>query len=328
MNEQLLRYFSDELTADERLELIHRIENDSLLKAEYIRLQNLNAVSQLTFHPSDRNEGIRHFMTFTGQIKRNARRKLFINIAKYAAMSLILVASSVWATLFLSDITTKATINTLYVPAGQRAQLTLQDGTEVWLNAQSTLKYPSHFSKRNRKVEITGEAFFDIAQEKRPFTVSTQYINMKVLGTQFNVYSYPDADYIQTDLIEGSVKVYYMNDEKNGIVLKPDEQVVIRGNDMIVGEINNSEHLLWKNGIYSFNNERLIDIIEKLQLYYDVKIVVEDPEIFNVRYTGKFRQRDGIDEILRILQKIQSFKIEKDIENNIITLTKEIKRSR
>ncbi|MDD4438192.1 MAG: FecR domain-containing protein [Tissierellia bacterium] len=323
MDEQLLRYFSGELTANERLELIHRIENDSLLKAEFIRLQNLNAVSRLSSHPTDRNEGIRHFETFASQIKRNAQRKLFVNIVKYAAMAVVLIASTVWATLYLSNTATEPAMNTLYVPAGQRAQITLQDGTGVWLNAQSTLIYPARFSKKSRAVEITGEAFFDVAQEKkRPFIVSTQHIDMEVLGTQFNVYSYPNADYIQTDLIEGSVKVYQADDEKNGIILKPAEQVIIRGNHMTVSNTHDPEHMLWRNGIYAFNNERLIVIIEKLQLYYDVKIVVEDPEIFNVRYTGKFRQRDGIDEILRIIQKIQPFKIEKDIDNNIITLTK------
>lgn len=323
MEEQLLRYFSGESTVDERLELIHRIENDGQLKAEFIRLQNLTAVSQLSSRPTDRSEGKIHFQAFTNQLKGNKQRKLFVNIVKYVAIALILVASTVWTTLYLSDTVTEPIMNTLHVPAGQRAQITLQDGTEVWLNAQSTLRYPSHFSRRNREVEIIGEAFFDVAQEKkRPFIVSTQHVDMKVLGTQFNVYSYPDADYIQTDLVEGSVKVYQADDEKSGIILKPDEQVIIRGNNMTISDISNPEHLLWRNGIYSFNNERLIVIIEKLQLYYDVKIVVEDPEIFNVRYTGKFRQRDGIDEILRILQKIQSFKIERDRENNIITLTK------
>jgi len=323
MDEKLYQYFLGELTVEERLELIHRIENDGRLKAEFIRLQNLNAVLQLSSCPSDRTEGIIHFKTFTNQIKRDARKKLFVNIVKYAAMALILVASTVWGTLYLSDIATKPIINTLYVPAGQRAQITLQDGTEVWLNAQSTLKYPSHFSKRSREVEITGEAFFDVAQEKkRPFIVSTQHIDMEVLGTQFNVYSYPDAGYIQTHLIEGSVKIFEKLNEKNTVILKPNEQVTIRGNQMTVGNIINSDHLLWKEGIYCFQNERLIDIIEKLQLYYDIKIVVEDPEIFNVRYTGKFRQRDGIDEILRIIQKIQPFKIERDRDNNIITLTK------
>lgn len=323
MDEQLLRYFSGELTVEERLELIHRVENDAQLKAEFIRLQNLNAVSQLASYSSDRNEGIKHFNIFTARVKQNTQRKIFMNIAKYAAIALVLIASTIWVTLYLSGSDREATTNTLYVPAGQRAQITLQDGTEVWLNAQSTLKYPSRFSKKNREVEIIGEAFFDVAQEKkRPFIVSTQYIDMEVLGTQFNVYSYPGTDYIQTELIEGSLKVYRTDNKSESILLKPDEQVMIRGNDMTVSEISNPEHLLWKNGIYAFNNECLIVILEKLQLYYDIKIIVEDPEIFNVRYTGKFRQRDGIDEILRIIQKIQPFKIERDRDNNIITLTK------
>ncbi len=323
MDEQLLRYFSGELTVEERLELIHRIENDERLKAEFVRLQNLNAISQLSPHPTDKTEGVKNFDAFSRHIKRITRRKIISDILKYAAIAVILITSTVWATLYFNNSTLEATMNTLYVPAGQRAQITLQDGTEVWLNAQSILKYPSHFPKRSREVEITGEAFFNVKKdERRPFIVSTQHIDMLVLGTQFNVYSYPDAGYIQTDLVAGSVKVYNATDEKNGIILKPNEQITIQGNKMTVGNIINLEHLLWKEGIYCFHNERLIDIIKKLQLYYDVKIVVEDPDIFNVRYTGKFRQRDGIDEILRIIQKIRPFKIEKDRDNNIITLSK------
>lgn len=322
MDEQLLQYFSGELTVSERLELILRIENDEQLKAEFIRLQNLNAVLQISFHSTDRSEGNRHFKAFISRVKQNTQWKLFVNIVKYAAIALILVASTVWATFRLVD-NSASTMNTLFVPAGQRAQITLQDGTNVWLNAQSTLTYPSHFSKKNREVKITGEAFFKVAKDKKkPFIVSTQNIHIKVLGTQFNVYSYPGTGYIQTDLVEGSVKVYQMDNKNSSIVLKPNEQVVIRGTSMTVSNIVNPEHLLWKNGIYSFDNERLIDIITKLELYYDITIKVRDPEIFNVRYTGKFRQRDSIDEILRILQKIQSFNIEKERESNIITLTK------
>lgn len=323
MDEQLLRYFSGESTADERLELIHRVENDDRLKAEFIRLQNLSAVAQLTTRSADRNEGSNRFRTFASQFQRNTRRKLYINIVKHAAIALVFIFSTVFATMHLLESTTEPSMNTLHVPPGQRALITLQDGTEVWLNAQSTLKYPSRFSKKKRTVEITGEAFFDVAQEKkRPFIVSTQHINVEVLGTQFNVYSYPNAGYIQTDLIEGSVSIYQPENKEKQVILKPAEQAIIQGDDMAIGQISNPEHMLWRNGIYAFNNERLIVIIEKLQLYYDVKIIVEDPEIFNVRYTGKFRQRDGIDEILRIIQKIQPFEIEKDRDNNIITLTK------
>ncbi len=193
----------------------------------------------------------------------------------------------------------------------------------MWLNANSTLKYPAKFSRKSRHVKVEGEAFFDIAQNKKaPFIVSTKDIDMKVLGTQFNVHSYSETDYVKTDLIEGSIKVYRKSSENKGVTLKPNDQVTISGNKMTLSKTANSDYFLWTEGVYAFNNERLLDIIEKLQLYYDVKIVVEDPEIFDVRYTGKFRQRDGIDEILRIIQKIRRFGIKKDVENNIITLTK------
>jgi ferric-dicitrate binding protein FerR (iron transport regulator) len=172
-------------------------------------------------------------------------------------------------------------------------------------------------------VTVSGEAYFDVAENSRkPFIVSTQNMEMKVLGTQFNVYSYPGAGCIKTDLIEGSLMVYSKESPNTSVTLKPDEQIVVKNGKMSLRKIQNSDYFLWKDGIYTFENERLLDIIEKLQLYYDVKIVVKDPEIFNVRYTGKFRQRDGIDEILRIIQKIQRFNVQKDTENNVITITK------
>lgn len=323
MDEKLYNYFLGKLSQTEISELFHQLDSDKSLKAEFIRLQNLYAISHLSTQSINRDEGQQHFHSFSQRIKRKAQRKIISNIFKYAAVAVILIASTVWATLYFSGGVQDITTNTLYVPAGQRAQLTLQDGTEVWLNAQSTLKYPSHFSKRRREVEITGEAFFDVAKDtKRPFIVSTQHIDMRVLGTQFNVYSYPEAGYIQTDLVEGSLMVYQKQSPQSSVTLNPAEQVVVKDGKMSVGKIENADYFLWKNGIYTFDNERLLDIIEKLQLYYDVKIIVKDPEIFNVRYTGKFRQRDGIDEILRIIQRIRKFNIQKDSENNIITLTK------
>lgn len=322
MTDNILRYFQGELSADERVKLLKLIENDNILKQEFIRIQNLHAITHLSTHSINRDEGQRNFHSFSLQIKRKAQRKIMSSILKYAAIAVILVASTVWATLYFSGNTQDITSNTLYVPAGQRAQLTLQDGTSVWLNAQSTLTYPSRFSGKSRQVTVSGEAYFDVAENrKKPFIVSTQHIEMKVLGTQFNVYSYPEAGFIQTDLVEGSLLVYDQQSQTS-VTLKPNEQVTVKDGKMEVGKIENSDYFLWKDGVYTFENERLLDIIDKLQLYFDVKIIVKDPEVFNVRYTGKFRQRDGIDEILRIIRKIQKFNIEKDIETNTITLTK------
>ncbi|MDD3556211.1 MAG: FecR domain-containing protein, partial [Proteiniphilum sp.] len=214
-----------------------------------------------------------------------------------------------------------AEMNTLYVPAGQRAQLTLHDGTQVWLNARSTLTYPARFSRNRREVSVVGEAYFDVAENReKPFIVTTQQLTMEVLGTEFNVFSYPDAGYTQTALVEGSLKVSETGKKSQPVLLSPNQQVTYSDNKIRLEKLSNPEYLLWRDGIYAFENERLIDIIEKLELYYDITIKVEDPEIFNVRYTGKFRQRDGIDEILHILQKIQSFSIERDRERNLIRL--------
>lgn len=323
MDDRIIKYILGELDSGKRRALFRHIEEDKEVKAEFIGLQNLQALSHLFSHPTDRAEGMKKLQSFALEAKRRSRKRAVVAMLKYAVAVAILVASAVSVTLYLYDGTASTCFNTLHVPAGQRARIALHDGTEVWLNAQSTLKYPSRFSGKNRKVEMIGEAFFHVAENpKKPFVVSTQNVEMRVLGTQFNVYSYQDAGYVQTDLVEGAVKIYKTSDKKNAVILKPDQQLVIRDNRMIVSDIRNSEHLLWKEGIYSFRNEPLIDIIEKLELYYDVKIVVENPEMFNVPYTGKFRQRDGIDEILHIIRKIQPFEIHKNREKNTITIKK------
>lgn len=323
MDKQLLEYIAGELCIDELKELFQRIENEESLKTEFVRLHNLNAVSKLLPLPTDRNEGIKNFKLFTSQIARRTQRVRVINILKYASIVATLIISTVWGTLFLHDRGTDSMMNTLYVPAGQRAQITLQDGTKVWLNAQSTFTYPARFSSKQRNVSLMGEAYFDVAENKnQPFVVTTQQLTMEVLGTEFNVYSYPESGYTRTSLVEGALKVSETGKNGRPVLLSADQQVTYCENGIQLEKLTNSEHLLWRDGIYAFNNERLIDIIAKLELYYDINIRVEDPEIFNMRYTGKFRQRDGIDEILYILQKIQSFKINENKEKNMIILSR------
>lgn len=322
MDEQLLHYFTGNLSTNKLPEMLQRIDNDEELKDNYIRLQNLNALSKQLPHSSDKKEGLQSFEQFMLRVKRRTRRVRTRKLLTFVSLAAILMVSTVWCTLLLQDLKTDAASNTLYVPAGQRARITLQDGTQVWLNAHSTLKYPSRFSNKNRKVEISGEAFFNISKGNTPFIVSTQNLELEVLGTQFNLYSYPDMNFIQADLVEGSLKIMEKSHPENTIMLAADEQMIFRENKMTVNPISNPSHMLWREGIYSFENEPLEDIIKKLQLYYDLTIIVEDPDILNVQYTGKFRQRDGIDEILRIIQKIHPFKIKKNIADNTITLSR------
>lgn len=324
MQDKLLKYFSGELDNNEIESLFDAMESDKELKAEFVELQNANAMAHLSPLSIDRKEGHKALLKLNKTIHHKNNIKYLRNVMQYAAIAIVLIASTFFATRYIyNNVSNTEEMNTLYVPAGQRAKLTLQDGSTVWLNANSTLNYPSKFVGKQRNVSIEGEAFFDIAQDKKkPFVVSTKEVKMKVLGTQFNVHSYPETDYVRTDLVEGSVKVYTQNLEAEGVTLKPNEQITVAHGQMILNKTGNIDYFLWKDGIYAFENEKLIDIINKLQLYYDVKIIVGDPEIFNIPYTGKFRQRDGIDEILRIIQKIRKFNIQKDTDSNTITLTK------
>lgn len=324
MNEQLKKYFQGELDIAERLTLLRQVESNDELKEEFIECKNMHALLSLSDQANDPKVNRKEYIRFNNRIKTRKARRILLHITGYAAaIALLIISTYLITSNYYSSTSSTLAENKLYVPAGQRVKLTLQDGTDVWLNSQTTLTYPAVFSGKERRVSVEGEAFFDVAKNAdMPFIVSSQGIEMKVLGTKFNVHSYPVERDIQTSLLEGSLHVYFPHRNKAGVILKPNEQVTIKDGMMNVGTITHHDYFLWRDGIYSFDRELLIDILKKLQLYYDVKIDVKDPSIFKWEYTGKFRQRDGIDEILRMIQRIHKFKIHKDEENNIITLSK------
>lgn len=324
MDERIFKYFQNGLDAAERLKFLREINNNDILKEQFSEFQNIRALINLSSYRENIDEGKNKYSHFKQWVSARKRHQFMIKLMKYAAIVTLLIVSTYWITLLtssnLQDDTLIAETNTLYVPAGQRACITLQDGSVVWLNAQSTLIYPSHFWGSERRVKIIGEAFFEIAKnEKKPFYVVTQNSEMRVLGTKFNVYSYSETGLTRTSLIEGAVQVTCDNNIEK-VVLKPNEQVTVENGKMTVSLIQFPDALLWKEGIYSFNNERLIDITKKLELYYDVKIIISNELLRDIRYTCKFRQRDGIDEILKVIQQIHHFKINKDKEKNAYIL--------
>lgn len=323
MDEQIRKYFQGELDATERVKFLKQVESDDELKEQFIESKNMYALLSLSDSVNDEKANREGYAHFHQKMKGKKIRRIAFDISRYAAAIALLILSTYWITAnYIPAAPVEIADNKLYVPAGQRVKLTLQDGTDVWLNSQTTLTYPAVFSDNERRVSVQGEAFFDVAKNPdKPFIVSSQGIEIKVLGTKFNVHSYPGEKDIRTSLIEGSLQVYFNGNDNKSIIMKPDEQVTIKNGTMQTGSIPHPDYFLWRDGIYSFENELLIDILRKLQLYYDVKIIVKDPSIFKWEYTGKFRQRDGIDEILRMLQRIHKFKIQKDEDSNTITLS-------
>lgn len=327
MDERIIKYCQGVLPKQEQDQLLKEAYNDPKLKSQIIDYQHLHSLLELVPEKADMQQGSERYGNFKRLVNSRKRKVWLISFSRYAAI-IVIVFVSAWmlaSYCFSGDITNRQELiafqQELVVPAGQRAELTLPDGTKVWLNAGSKLSYPSFFEKE-RKVFLSGEGFFDVSKNKNvPFIVSTRTMDVKALGTQFNVFCYPESNYTGVYLQEGSVKAYFPSSEAEGVILSPEQYLVQKGKQLVLSTMDPDE-LLWREGIYTFKRQKLGRIIEKLELYYDVKIVVKDPEILDYEYVGKFRQRDGVMEILHLIQRIHNFKIKKNDELNQIILSK------
>ncbi|MDR2918764.1 MAG: FecR family protein [Tannerella sp.] len=207
---------------------------------------------------------------------------------------------------------------TIHVPSGQRVNMQLPDGTNVWLNARSDIRYPVSFGKKERVVELNGEAYFEVAENKEiPFVVKTIKGEVEVLGTDFNVESYNDRDDFETTLIKGRV-IVRSADKQETVVLAPDHKAVLQHGKFNVEKVDDYTAYRWIEGLICFNNEPFESITEDFEKYYGITVEVENPKIREYTYTGKFRHTDGIDYALRVLQKYIRFTYSRDDEKQII----------
>lgn len=195
---------------------------------------------------------------------------------------------------------TPVAYNTITTPRGGQYQIELADGTKVWLNAGSSLKYPTAFVADERKVLLTGEGYFEVAKDKsKPFLVTANGTNVEVLGTHFNINAY-DYKTAKTTLLEGSVKVG--NGDKT-LVIKPGEQAIASDQSMIINKgVNTSEVLAWKNGLFQFNNTDIKTVMKEISLWYDVE--VQYPKgVPKDKYWGSIRRDQNLSDVLKVLKE-------------------------
>jgi ferric-dicitrate binding protein FerR (iron transport regulator) len=199
--------------------------------------------------------------------------------------------------------------NTMTTPKGRQYQLVLADGSKVWLNAASSIRFPATFSNNERRVEITGEAYFEIAaayssntNNKIPFIVSANGTDIKVLGTHFNVNAYNDESAIRTTLLEGSVNVSSAN-SRQSITIKPGQQsqVTKAGNIKVMDDVDVDAVMAWKNGYFSFQQADLTTVMRQVSRWYDVDIVYEGT-IPNRRFGGEITRNTNASQVLQILE--------------------------
>lgn len=203
---------------------------------------------------------------------------------------------------------TEVAYNVLTTPRGGQYQLALPDGSKVWLNAASSIRYPTAFIGKERTVEITGEAYLEVAKDKaKPFHVTVSGMEVDVLGTGFNINAYTDEPVIRTTLLEGAVKVTAGNSSKQ---LEPGQQAQVGNGIALVRNVDLDQVTAWKNGLFQFNRVDIQTVMRQLARWYDVDIVYEEP-VTKDRFGGKLPRDVNVSEVLRILQQAQvHFRIE------------------
>lgn len=191
--------------------------------------------------------------------------------------------------------------NTLSTVNGQTYRLQLPDQSKVWLNASSSIKFPASFAGlKTRKVELTGEAYFEISKDKEhPFIVKTNQQEVQVLGTHFNINSYPDKQNTSTTLLEGSISI--TNEHKQQQLLKPGETALVNNKeDILVSPADIKSTLAWKNGDFRFNDERIDEIMLKISRWYDIEVTYNGP-VSKEKFSGKISRDKNISEVLNML---------------------------
>jgi transmembrane sensor len=191
--------------------------------------------------------------------------------------------------------------NTISTPIGGQYSVVLPDGSKVWLNAASSLKFPTAFTGTERKVELNGEGYFEIAKNKHmPFKVKFNNEEVEVLGTHFNIMAYPDEAVTRTTLLEGSVSISKNNVKK---VLIPGQQAVgnLQTNSFNINQVNTDEAIAWKNGLFLFHNENIKSIMKKIARWYDVDVYYQGT-LTSQEYGGRISKSKNLSEILKNLE--------------------------
>ncbi|MBN2212605.1 MAG: DUF4974 domain-containing protein [Bacteroidales bacterium] len=355
IEKKILDYFEGTLDERSKLELLQVIREDDQIRELFFQLKIIwnnsepftDTVLAKTGESWDR---ISHSLKsdFEQTLKKQKIRP-WMNFLKYAAV-FIIGAGITFASVSLVRTFSagkSAAENEIIVQKGQKSEVILSDGSRIWLNSETRLRYPARFELMNeREVYLEGEAYFEVAKnESKPFNVSTGNLRIRVLGTSFNVKCYPDDKLVETTLIEGKVciqKAGHSNASCNQVILEPNQKAVFNKSDrtIIISDLKvktdidkkkesdlktdltrNTESITsWKEQILYFDNESLEEIVVKLERWYGYSITVKDPELLVHRYKGKFENYETIYQVLDAIRLTTP--IHYTVSNKIVTIEK------
>jgi transmembrane sensor len=309
IEELLAGYFSGDLSEEKRM-IVDKWRQESPENEKLIQemLYSWEAIPIL--------KEMEQFNSFEALKKVNPRlpvnkRKWLFYIQRVAAVLAIpLMIYSIYITARNSSLNqiaeTKSVIQTVGSRQGMVSHLILNDGTQVWLNSGATLQFPLQFTGEKRNVKLTGEAYFEVAKdEKHPFVLNAQKLNIEVLGTSFNVVSYDDESISEVVLASGKIKLFEQSDNKikQFGYMHPGQKAVYSkaSQKVITSEVDVNKYIAWRQGKLVFNDDPMGDVIKRLGHWYNVEIEVKDPEINNYIYTATFTN-ENLKQVLYLLK--------------------------
>ncbi len=312
--------FAGEISEEENKSLAEWIETSTTNKQVYLQLEELWNHKQ---DQTNNSQAIAAYDKLINRIKftevvqsksRVQRISSQVNqFVKYAAIIIFMLAFGYLSYYYFNEESTKNEFCTISVPRASKSEIMLPDGSKIWLNNNSKIIYPKKFNGHERKVELIGEAYFEIKKNyKVPFIVRTSDVSIKVLGTKFNVSAYPNDKFIETTLISGKVTVNSNENPQNENVLNPGESLTFDkvSNKTAIARVDTRFYTYWMKGEFSFKEEKFENLAKRIERIYNVEITFEDPIIKEKTYTGNFKVDDNIYTILEILKKSTTDPIE------------------
>lgn len=314
-DELLIAYFKGEVSDEEAQQITEWIEAKIEHQRYYQQLCRLFEVSYWIEDIPEQTE-----VAFPKKTKALPWKHYVISFMKVAAIFVLGFALHFF--LNWQKTTHHELQHQIHVPTGQHVEIMLADGSKVWLNSGSTLTFPSKFNGKKRMVELDGEGFFEVKSDKEhPFIVSTSKYQEKAVGTSFNIYDYQDSPQFEAALLNGKVEVTTNAKKSSVVILTPNQRAALCQGVLKVKPIENANNYLWRKGILYFN-EPLLEVFDKLQEYYDIEFQIRNSSLTRKSpyCTGKFRAKDGLEHIIRVLKETNHFDYQIDYESKKIII--------
>lgn len=314
-DELLIAYFKGEVSDEEAQQITEWIEAKIEHQRYYQQLCRLFEVSYWIEDIPEQTE-----VAFPKKTKALPWKHYVISFMKVAAIFVLGFALHFF--LNWQKTTHHELQHQIHVPTGQHVEIMLADGSKVWLNSGSTLTFPSKFNGKKRMVELDGEGFFEVKSDKEhPFIVSTSKYQVKAVGTSFNIYDYQDSPQFEAALLNGKVEVTTNAKKSSVVILTPNQRAALCQGVLKVKPIENANNYLWRKGILYFN-EPLLEVFDKLQEYYDIEFQIRNSSLTRKSpyCTGKFRAKDGLEHIIRVLKETNHFDYQIDYEGKKIII--------